>query len=497
MQRKQAVALLMFFYDNKLLLFSMHVGAKLVMTRLLQRVDLIMLLLFVTPIVASAIGGATLVRLAFPLGAFGVALWMAQGNPARYLRLLLWTLILVAGLRHFNDWYAGYSQANPMMLAPYLVVAAATPTVSLHVINGRRYAVEFLVLVMLVLCSLSYSLNTGDVMSGILTATRWLAGPWVALYICANASALPQLRHSVLRTFQLAIPIIALYGIDQFVDIKQWDAYFMKMAPINSIGFPVPFAVRVFATMNSPGSLAAMLGTGLLLLLPTTHGIRWAGILLGAATLLLTTQRAALGALVLAILIVAVAGRDGALRRGIFKMSIMVTVVVAVMLSIPGTAKKLMGTADSVSALNQDGSAQARLQQYHDVLPMLDENKFGRGLNWANNRMSVNIGDSVAVDSGFIDIFITLGLPGGLVFLAALTVLAFQALRIVLTSHDIAATAEFGGAIFGFAQLPFGSQHVAEHGIFLYLALGLLLARAIPTEVTRRRVTYPTEVGRR
>ena len=389
----------------------------------------------------------------------------------------------------------GYSQTNPMMLAAYLEVMTATPTVAQYLLSGRRYTVEFVTMIVLIAAAFGYALMTGAMTNGTLTAMRWLTPPWIALYLCAHADILPAIRDGVQRLFRLALPAVAIYGIVQFVDIAPWDAYFMEKAPINSIGFPVPFAVRVFATMNSPGSLAAMLGTGLLLLLPATKGVRWVGIVLAIAALLLTTQRAALGGLVVAVSVLLAVGRNRTLRRSLVGMLATAAVVIAVMLSIPGAGKKVMAVADSLTALNKDDSAQARLQQYHEVFPMLDEQMLGRGLGWSTNKLYVSVGKQISLDSGVIDIFVSLGLPGGALFLVILAALVFQALRIALAARNSFAVAEFGGAIFGVVQLPLGSQNTGEHGIFLYLSLGLLLARAVPIAAWRMPLTVLARRG--
>jgi hypothetical protein len=459
------------------------------MTRLLPGGDApLLLLLFALPAAITAAGGAAVAELAFPASATLLALAWAPRGPARYMRLLLWLLILAPGLRHFVDWYAGFSQTNPIMLAPYLAVFAATPTVALYLLGGRRYAVEFLLLIAAIAFALGIALTTGAVTAGLLAGMRWLAPPWLAIYICACAGDLAEMRASVLRTFQIALPVVGLYGIAQFADIAPWDAYFMQQAPINSIGYPEPFLVRVFGTMNSPGSLAAMLATGILLLLPRARRLAWIGILLAFVALLLTTQRAALGAFAVAVLLLAFLGRDHILRRKLGRMAAVLTVACGLLLSVPGAERKLMGTAESIANLKQDTSAQERERQYDEFLPLLDAQKLGRGLGWEHNGVYINIGDEISLDSGLIDIFVGLGLPGGMVFLAALGTLAFQGLRICRWDPD-GASAEFAAAVYGLVQLPFGSQHTAEHGLFLYLALGLVLARplaaAAPTIAAR------------
>ncbi len=471
------------------------------MRRLLSRADWPLLLTFAFAILATAAGAASLVKLAFPAAVTLLAVWWGLRDPARYLRLLLWTLILVAGIRHFVDFHTAFSQTNPIMLAPYLIVVAGAPSIALYILNRGPFAIEFLVMIGAVLAGLGLSLITGEVSDALLAAMRWLAPLAVGLYVCAHAARLDEMRETVVRTFRLAVPLIALYGLDQFVDIQAWDAYYMRMAPIDSIGYPVPFQVRVYATMNSPGALATMLGTGMLLMLPTTRGFRWVGLMLGVACLFLTTQRASLGGLAVALVLLAFVARDRVTRRALGKAVIALTLTCAVLLSVPGAANKILATASSVTELSQDGSAQARLQQYANVPRMLDAHKGGLGLGWLTNDLYVGNNENLPSDSGLLDILVSLGLPCGIVFLGMMAKLAVGGLRISRWAGTPGSASEFAAAMFGLVQLPLGSQHTAEAGIFLYLPLGLLLARAVQARMAEqarlRAISLHPAAGRR
>jgi hypothetical protein len=448
------------------------------MRRFAAIADWPLIALFALPVVLTAIGGAPIARLVYPALVALAAVRFSERDPARAITLLLWTVFLSAGIRHFNDWYGGFSQANPIMLAPYIAVTALLPQAALYLLTGQRYTAGFLALMLPVLAAFGFALVTGDTAAAaLMAAMRWLLPPGVAAYLCARADALPAIRDATLRAFRLALPLIALYGIVQFAAVSPWDAYFMREAPINRIGVPKPFEVRVFATLNVPGTLATMLGMAMLLLVPGLRGWRWASILLGAATLLLTTQRAALGALVAAIAAMLIMTDQDNIRRGIGKMAVAVLVGGGVLLCVPGAAQKLTATANSVSALSQNESAQERWAQYTDLLPMLGSDVFGRGLAWASNTLYVNVGQGTPLDSGIIDILIGLGLPGGMLFLAGLSALSVQAIGLCRRAPDGQTAAESAAVLFGLMQLPFGSQHTQEDGILLFLALGLLLAR--------------------
>ena len=106
------------------------------------------LALLVASIIAATIGLGACVKLAWPLLMSIVAFYWCSRSPSRYIETLLWAVILSPGLRHYVDWRTSFSQTNPIMLAPYCVVFTASGPILKHLINGRRYAIEMLVLIL-------------------------------------------------------------------------------------------------------------------------------------------------------------------------------------------------------------------------------------------------------------------------------------------------------------------------------------------------------------
>lgn len=447
--------------------------------------DLAIVALFVGSIAGAFGGGASLVKVAFPAAVTLLAVGLADRSPAHYLKLLLWTIFLAPGLRHVVDYHTSFSQSNPIMLSTFLIVFAATPSILLHLLNARRYAFEFIVLILSVLSGLGIALQTGAILQPMLAGMRWLAPLWFGLYLLAHAESLPAIRHAVQRSFLLGLPVIAIYGIVQFVDIQPWDIYYMKMAPIDSIGYPVPFAVRVFGTLNSPGTLVDCLATGILLLLPNLRGARWLLVPLCLGAMVLTTQRAAFASFVLAIVVLLVLGGNGGLRRRVGGVVVAIVVVCGLLLSVPEVAKKIDGIANSMVSLQKDDSAKHRLEQYEQVFATLDQTKLGRGLSWQNNSLYIADGHDIPVDSGFIDVYVALGVLGGTLFLVFIGILTCKALAIC-SRHPGPASAEFAGLTFGLAQFPAGSVQEGEAGILIFLCLGLLLSRRMALPVRNR-----------
>ncbi len=436
--------------------------------------------LLISPVPLSIIGAAKIAEFAFPALGLLLAFWLAVRAPARYIVFVLLVFMLAPGLRHFTDFYTAFSKTNPIELTPYLVVIPTAPRVLLHLLNRGFRSTIFFLMLLTITVALAVALLRGNIPEAILSYLRYLAPILFAVYIISYADQREHIRATVRRLLLIALPLMAGYAIWQFVDITPWDAYFMKSAPIDSIGYPVPFQVRVFGTMNSPGSLAAMLATSMLLTMPSVRGIGWVGFVAGLVAFMLTTQRAAMGGFCLGFLIMALMGRDRRMRGTLVMMAATVAVTLAVVLAVPGTAKKVSGSLDSVSSLNTDDSARARLAEYHNFLPWLDSLPMGRGMGWSKNPL-------VIIDSGLIEGFVSLGVPIGMMFFGTLVVVIITGGGVAMRSTDPEAQAEFAAEMFGYSLLPFGSQDVGEHGMFLYLAVGLLLAR-----VSKRQLGGPS-----
>lgn len=435
------------------------------------------LAVFLVPVAMSVVGLAGPARFVFLGGAMVQSFLLAKRSPASYVSFVVWLLALTPGLRHYVEYHSVFSQSNPMMLAPYGAMAASLPACLDYVLKLRRYTPVFMAMVAIVILGAWGALLTGALQDPLLTAVRWICPILLAIYVCAEAETLGDVRDRLISTLRVALPALSAYGLLQFVAIPPWDAYFMEMAPITSIGFPEPFQVRVFSTMNSPGSFAALLAFGMLLLLPKIRGWEFLSLLLAFGALFVTTQRAAMGALVLAVTVLALTTRQRQIQAGVGKMLVICGIALVAMLAMPEAAVKITGSLTSVTNLSNDGSAQERAVQYEQLGSKLESRPYGWGLAWSTNQF-LKDGSTFALDSAIIDILVSFGVVGGIVFLGTLGTIFAQTWFIASSTTDPQAKAEFGAVIYGISQLPFGGQHAGEHGMFFYLAVGLVLARS-------------------
>jgi O-antigen ligase len=225
--------------------------------------------------------------------------------------------------------------------------------------------------------------------------------------------------------FRIALPLIALYGIFQyFFPLTAWDDNWLKSVAFGGIGAPEANHIRVFATLNSPAVLAAMLSFGILTVISTDKGGALRPPLIGlfAFALALTFVRSAWLALVVGVLVYAA---SAGVRRPA-RVVVIVAVLVAVSIAASGsnsTAAAFVSRLTTLGALGQDQSTNARIQTADEVVPRILAHPLGEGLGQAGVASRLAGAEPGAtnldLDNGYLALGLQVGLVGSLLILAA------------------------------------------------------------------------------
>ena len=88
---------------------------------------------------------------------------------------------------------------------------------------------------------------------------NWFLPLCFGWYIATRADDVHRIEAAAASTFIAGAFVTGLYGMYQFVSPPLWDINWMQRSGMTTIGRPVPFEVRVFGTMHSPGILASFL----------------------------------------------------------------------------------------------------------------------------------------------------------------------------------------------------------------------------------------------
>jgi putative inorganic carbon (hco3(-)) transporter len=427
-------------------------------------------------VVAGALMVSVQAATAFTLVALVIALHQYNRQWGIIALFAFW--FVAPGLRRVLGLMTGYLESDPLSLAPFLATSAIAglELLNFHVATGIRRVL------LAVAGAFAIGLPLGLVAgpsSGIYAFVAYLAGVSAAVLGVGERTLA---RDSTLRKVLLyGMPVVAAYAIYQhIVGLPHWDQAWLEATQFGSIGIEGGEAVRVFSSMNSPGTLGGLLGLTLLMFL-TVHHLRWPAALglaiVGIACSLTFVRSAWLGLMVAGVAHV-IASR-GASARIIFG-AVVVTVLTAIALSpVSSTARNVVDRFKTIQNLGQDTSATERQATFSDTLPIAARAPIGHGLGSAGEATKLK-GESLlrAPDNGYLALMYQVGPVGFLIVAGALgyiLIAAWNGARARAPGQDLR-LALFAMFVFLLVTLAAGDEFYGSHGIVLWFIAGQVLA---------------------
>jgi O-antigen ligase len=242
---------------------------------------------------------------------------------------------------------------------------------------------------------------------------KWAAPVLYAIALQQRIDSSGELVNALARVFMVVLPITGLYGVWQYVDPQRWDQFWMNYASITSAGYPFPYMVRVFSTMNGPASYATFTATGLLLVGFLRPG--WQSLIAmmpAALGLLLSLYRTGWIALALGVLFCMFfqSTRRRALSTGI---GIAAAATAAVLFTPFGDT--ITARLESLGSGSEDGSGSERLEEFVTLWNTPDSMVIGSGFTVTD----VGVAGAMPIDGQIIASWVTFGIPIGLLCLTA------------------------------------------------------------------------------
>jgi hypothetical protein len=393
--------------------------------------------------------------------------------------LLLFCFISL--VRRLIDAQAGWDPQNPVLLTPYLCCSLTTISFfNYWLARQPRRLGAFLLMLLCVVYGLILAVFYDRTIAGAADVLKWSVGPLFAVHLMANRADLPQLRSVIESCLIFAGTAMAGYGIIQYVNPPPWDIEWVRGVTeygMTSVGQPEPFSLRVFSTMNSPGSLGAMMSAGIIVSSKRSLPLAIPTMSLMIVALALSQYRAIWAATALAAIIV-IFSRPEVLSPKNILAALAVCAFLCSAALVPEIRDAVTQRASSLAALQGDESLMDRLSQYR-ALVSDDGLIAGQGLGQAGLVRKLDGFPLAIVDSGLIDIWRAMGVVVGTMFLAAiawLTVLVFTEKSLDL--HNVSFDRAI--AVATFVQLPTGSVHIGEVGFCGWLFLGFAIAGLAP-----------------
>lgn len=368
---------------------------------------------------------ASAVELLVPVVATAVAILLLhrRDHPA-YLELVIWLWILTPWLRRVVDQSSSFSEESLILLvAPLASLPALLPGLA----GGRRLPKDVSAAFAFGLVVFGYSFAGGLVRFGPTAATvgllTWMAPLALGLWVATAPIEERLLRRTLGRLAVHGALVLGAYGVYQFFTMPAWDATWMTNVDLISIGRPFPFEVRVFSTLNSPATLAMVLGALLVLLTAAKSRVRWVAALVGFTCFGLSLVRTAWLGLIVALIALVASGQSRAVRNAV----LIIAVPVVLLVGVDGPAQDAVTDrfSNSVQEGEEDSSFEDRVIFHERVLPIAIRDVLGRGFGStgaAAAQLDDDSGDVaiVSVDSGVLETLLSMGAVVGSAFLAVI-----------------------------------------------------------------------------
>jgi hypothetical protein len=416
-------------------------------------------------------GDSRILNFAFPAGAFAVGVFLYWRYPILYLGFNWWLWFLSPLLARLVEYQNNWTEPNLrlIILAPYLVTM-------LTALSCFKY---FPGLFRLAFTGIFYSLCVGLLKFNptpdlIRDSLSWFSGVFLGSHLLANWQYYPYYRRNTQRVFCWGVLVMGLYGIVQYITAPAWDQFWLKNAEKLQLccGWPEPFMMRVWSTLNYPFTFAYVMMAGLLLLLSYPGPLNIFSIGSGFVSFLLSLVRGAWMGWCIGLFMFFVLLKPNHKARFFG-----ITLVIGFMLSLLFTLG-LFGTVDSIpfsesitsriqslGDIQADHSANERAEIYSELVNSAVSEVIGRGM-----------GGEGIIDAGLLDLVATLGWFGMIPYGGSILLIIFNLLQNTKTRFDPFVDAAYAIVFSLVATLPFNNTLVLLPGVLFWGFAGMAMA---------------------
>lgn len=414
---------------------------------------------------------------AFALVVTIVALY--QHNERWGLTGLITLWLMAPFIRRVLALMSGPVENDPLSLAPFLATGALAglALVKVHVPTKIR--------VVLLLAAGGFALGLPI---GFFHGPRSALYAFVAYTAAVSAGVLgyreaQSSTDSVLRrALVIGMPLIAAYAIAQrYLPMSPWDQKWLDTTDFSSIGTGrSDHSVRVFGSLNSPGTLGTLLSLALLCYLGKFQhrALAILGATLITVALSLTYVRAAWWALIIAALAHVFASRGDSARLVLGATAVVVAASLALS-PVSGAARDVVDRFESITKLGGDRSATDRSTSFSQLAPEAAGTPQGHGLGTAGESTKLTGASELRTpDNGYLSLMYQVGPLGFLLVVAALAAVVNAAWKVARArgpGYEICLL-WFAMLVFVLLLLPSGDAFYGLSGVILWFIGGQALA---------------------
>jgi hypothetical protein len=410
-----------------------------------------------------------------------VGLHQHRRQTGIYALFAFWCL--APELRRVLDLLGGYSGSDPLTVAPFIATGLLGAIEFYRItlpVNVRR-----IILVAGGGFVVGLPLGLSQPRSALCALVVYLTGVAAAVLGFNETAAL---RTSTLRRILIfGVPLIALYAIvlQRLAHLPSWEHAWLNAVSFSSIGADSSGHVRLFGTLNSPGTLAPLLGLALIAYITVkpqtsrTRNLAIFGAVVLALALDLTFVRSSWLALPLAALAHVAASR-GRSARLVFGVAILIVATTLALAPVNHTARDIVNRASTFGALGSDVSTSSRSATLSSTLPTAIRAPLGHGLGTAGQPSQLNTAqaDLAVPDDGYLSLMYQVGPVGFLLIISVLALMvraAWQAARAPGPDQDAGALV-FSMLVFMLVVLASGDAFYGLGGLTLWFIGGQALA---------------------
>jgi len=431
---------------------------------------------FGVTLLLSIAGLGTLLRVIYPLMAFLVGIFLYVRTPLLFNGYNWWIWFLTPLLRRVADYYSSYDTMSLMLTAPYLVTLITGVTVYKNIPNAhRQHTLPFVLATVGVLYSFFIGILGNSPITVVRALLDWLPPVLYGFHVSLHWRNYPAIRQNTQRIFLWATLITGAYGVYQYMVAPAWDTAWLRNVNMVSFGKPEPQGMRVWSTMNSPAAFSSTIMAGLILLFTSKDQLQAPAAGLGYLAFLLSLVRAAWGAWVVGLFALISSLQSKLQIRLLITISIITISVIPLTLIEPFN-QVISDRFDSFSNVQGDSSYQARQDTYAANITVALSQFIGRGLGGTWVVTAGGQAGRVALDSGVLDIFFTLGWLGALPYLSGIGLLLSSQFQDRRIATDTFASAARSITLALFSATLLGPFTTGISGMVIWGFLGIGLA---------------------
>lgn len=419
-----------------------------------------------------------LINYILPVFLVGIGAWLYATRPPHFIGFLLWAYFLSPFLRRVLDYAVGeFSTRSTMSVAPVIVCSILGLTFirfSGHLKNEDVKPFGYLSLAVM------YGFLVGVVKVGAFSAVwdllNWLFPIFVGMQFAIFWQDYPRYARVFKTVMIWMVPILSIYGAYQYMFAPPWDMFWLAESGMtSSMGKPEPYEFRVFSTLNATGPFAILLMAGLIIMFDGKGLAARLSAIPGYVVFMLTLVRAAWGGWVLAVGMIIFRLRSKH-RARMITILVVGAILVAPALTFGPVAASINARVETFSSLEDDGSANARIELYRTASRTVATDPIGQGLGALGKAAKLSTGNTVSFDSGILAIPITLGWPGTILFLMGVGSLLRKTIPLTLDDTDQLGIIFNAVACAFLAMMVFANQVTSIKGVVVWGCLGLAIA---------------------